>query len=588
MTQKSAHFENPEQNKALRKTGVRFRIRKDVLSVEALRPYLPYLPFFILSLAALVKLYQVFFLRMTYPLDLEWMEGGTLVHALRIMDGRPVYAEPSVEFVSFLYTPLYPAVLAFLGRIFGLGYFLGRMVSVVSFSAACVLGVLWVRSSADGYEDERLKPLALCAGLAACAITATAYPFCGWWYDLVRADSLWLALVVWGCFMVRPAGLRKSRHITVRVAFGAVLLTAAVFTKQTAVPFIVATIVGMALTAPWKMTLLFAGVCATLVSVLVFLGQRLTDGWFWIYVYQLHQSHEFLWERVWPETPRVLMNWGFPVFFVVVSWPIIALMKRWISKDALFVFLLSGCGAAVAVVGSATQGAYDNAYIPAVFFGALMGAVAVVDVAGMLGGGRRDRSAGYRIPAPRLWTSQNPLVEEKPENHSSEKFSKGGPSWIGPILGLAGLGILSAQVITTWFAPAPGVPSVDDVNAAHRFVSYLKSKGPDVFVPYHPYYNVIAGGRGHLHVMGINDAYAWASYITKDPERDKKIKARFMESLRRSFLEQRWSTVIHDRTFTHQFPGLTRAYRRVEDLGERAPGMLTGNECRPRYIWLPR
>lgn len=588
MTQNSDHFENPERKDGLRKTKGRFRIRNHPRCLEMCRPYLPYLPFFLLSLAALWQLYGVFVLRMTYPLDLEWMEGGTLVHALRIMDGRPVYAEPSVEFVSFLYTPLYPAVLAFLGRVFGLGYFLGRLVSVISFTVACVFCFLWVRSAAGVYDDVRLKPLAACAGLAACAVAAMAYPFCGAWYDLVRADSLWLAFVVGGCYMVRPGGLKKSTHKAVRVAVGAVLLTAAVFTKQTAAPFIVAATVGMALTTPWKMTILFAGVCTTLVSGLVFLGEHLTDGWFWIYVYRLHQSHEFLWERVWPETPGTLMAWGFPVFALVAWWPVAALMKRWVSKDALFVFLLAGCGFAVAVVGSATQGAYDNAYIPAVFFGALMAAVGVVDAAGMFGGGRRDPSAGYRLLSPGAWRLRKKAVDESDENNPGKGFSQNGLSWIGPVLGLAGLGILSAQVISTWFAPAPAVPSVEQVNASRRFVSYLKSWGPNVFVPYHPYYNVIAGGRGHLHVMGINDAYAWARYITGDPERDKRIKARFMENLRRSFAEQRWSVVIHDRTFTHQFPGMTRAYRRVDDLGERAPGMLTGNECRPRYIWVPR
>ena len=58
------------------------------------------------SLPHPIVLARVLLLRLSYPLDLEWMEGGILTHALRLGRGLPLYAEPSVDFVSFLYTPL--------------------------------------------------------------------------------------------------------------------------------------------------------------------------------------------------------------------------------------------------------------------------------------------------------------------------------------------------------------------------------------------------------------------------------------------------------------------------------------------------
>ena len=84
--------------------------------------HLPYLPFIALAAWIFGALGRVFALRLGYPLDLEWMEGGVLTHALRLSKGQPLYAEPSVDFVSFLYTPLYPAVLAALSKVFGLSY----------------------------------------------------------------------------------------------------------------------------------------------------------------------------------------------------------------------------------------------------------------------------------------------------------------------------------------------------------------------------------------------------------------------------------------------------------------------------------
>ena len=541
-----------------------------------------YLPFLVLAVAALGQLYQIFLLRITYPLDLEWMEGGTLVHALRLMDGRPLYAPPSVEFVSFLYTPGYPAVVAALARVFGLSYFLGRFLSVVSFTAAFVVLVFWVRSTAKVYDDKRLEPLAWTAGLLSCAAVAMAYPFCGQWYDLVRADSLWLGLVAGGAFVLRPRGLSWGR-----VVAGALLLSAAFFTKQTAGPFMVAVAVGMALTAPWRKTVAYVGLASAICVGFTWWGNHITDGWFWIYIYELHQSHKLFEERLWVETPLKLLRWGAPLWSLVAVWPLSSLARRWVSKGGLYTFLLAGCGLATAAVGSATQGAYDNAHIPAVFFSALMAAVATVDLAGSwAGAGRegagREGGAGF---LERLWGSSR----ESPgavEGRATTRAAR----WRGVVVGLAGLGLLSGQVVATWFSPQKTVPSADQVNQAQRLVSYLKTLGPKVFVPYHPFYNVIAGGRGHLHIMGYNDAYSWAKSITGDRERDRSIKARFRRSVRESFRERRWSVVIHDRTFTHQLPGLRWAYEKKEDLAQRglSPPTLTGNPCRPRYLWLPR
>src|SRR5690349_9688035 len=85
-----------------------------------------------------VILLYVFARRFTYPYDLEWMEGGMLAHALRLVEGRPIYAPPSVDFIPYLYTPGYPAVLFALSKIFPLGYALGRAVSLFGFVAVVV------------------------------------------------------------------------------------------------------------------------------------------------------------------------------------------------------------------------------------------------------------------------------------------------------------------------------------------------------------------------------------------------------------------------------------------------------------------
>ena len=101
--------------------------------------------------------------------------------------------------------------------------------------------------------------------------------------------------------------------------------------------------------------------------------------------------------------------------------------------------------------------------------------------------------------------------------------------WLGSlrIFGLLGLGLLSAHAMIRWLDPSPHVPSQQDRAEARRLLAYLTEQGPEIFVPCHPFYSVLAGGSGHLHVMGVNDVYSWPRTITSDPGRDTAIKDRF-------------------------------------------------------------
>ena len=281
--------------------------------------HLPFLPFIVLSTWIFVVLARVFLLRLSYPLDLEWMEGGILTHALRLGRGQPLYAEPSVDFVSFLYTPLYPAVLCVLSKIFGLSYMLGRAVSILAFSGALVFLVAAVRGIAQQFESEELPAVATTAGLLGAAAVCLAFPFCGAFYDLVRCDSLWLFFVSAGLYSCSP-----GRSMT-RIVLGALLLVLGFFTKQTAAPFMVAAAASVALTSGIKRGLVFSAVAFGSTTTAILVGQYLTDGWLWIYIYRLHQSHETLFERIWPETPVSCSTTGscswFPSPRASCSWP---------------------------------------------------------------------------------------------------------------------------------------------------------------------------------------------------------------------------------------------------------------------------
>ena len=520
-----------------------------LISRTTVRSHLPFLPFIGLCAWIFAALARVFLLRLGYPLDLEWMEGGTLAHALRLARGEALYAPPSVDFVSFLYTPLYPAVLCALSKVFGLSYALGRAVSILAFAGALALLVAAVRAVARRHDSEELPALATSAGLLGAAAVCLAFPFCGAFYDLVRCDSLWLFLVSAGLYACAP-----PRGSTPPIVLGALLLALAFFTKQTAAPFMVAAAASVALTSGARRGLAFSAVAFGSTAAGILIEQYRTDGWFWIYIYRLHQGHQMLPGRIWPETPRILLDYGFMLLVPIAACALLSAFRRRLSKPLVHWALMAGTGLATSAVASATQGAYDNAYIPAVYFGALLSAACVVELAaqGATSGASTDRAAR--------------------------------------ILGLLGLGLLAGHTAIRWLDPSPHVPTPQDRAEARRLLDYLTEQGPGTFVPCHPFYNVLAGGKGHLHVMGISDVYSWPRRITPDPARDAAIKDRFRRSVEDSFRSRRWTRVIDDPAFTDQLFGLEQYYVRVDDLARdgRAPRVLTGYPCAARRVWVPR
>lgn len=152
--------------------------------------------------------------RLFYPYDLEWMEGGMLVHAWRIHYGLPVYTEPTPDWIPFIYPPGYSALVAALGFVFPLGPPLARAVSALStltaVGALVFAGVRHGRSWAGGL-------------LAGCFFLV-CYPSTAAFYDLIRPDGLAIALTGWALVL----GMERQR----RWVIVAGLLLAAAFTAK--------------------------------------------------------------------------------------------------------------------------------------------------------------------------------------------------------------------------------------------------------------------------------------------------------------------------------------------------------------------
>jgi hypothetical protein len=156
-------------------------------------------------------------LRVPHPYDLEWMEGGMLLHGLRVMQGLPLYVQPSGDFIPFIYPPLYAWLLGLLGQVVGLGYPLGRSLSALGTLAAA--GALAAALRLEG------APRLL--AVAGAALYLSGYDETGAFYDLVRIDGLFMGLLGWALVAGR-AGRWRAAGLALTLAFAA-RHTAAVF-----------------------------------------------------------------------------------------------------------------------------------------------------------------------------------------------------------------------------------------------------------------------------------------------------------------------------------------------------------------------
>ena len=404
--------------------------------------------------------------RLPYPYDLEWLESGMLCHALQIDQGRPLYGPPSVRFVAYPYTPLYPMVVAGLGRVFGIGYALARAVSVLAFAAALLLASAFVRREGG-------RPL---FALATVAIVTAAYAPTGAWFDLARVDELFLALTAAG---VLAAWWRPRSAVGAGLA--GVLLVAAFFTKQTAAPFIATVGVVLLFTRRHTVPAYLAGL--TLAAVPAFLWAHLSSGgWFWTYIFGLHQRHEFDASRAFLWTPlRVALLTG--PGLVLVPW---ALARR---RSPAVVYTAAVAAAAV-VASSLAAGldwSYFNVLIPGVFFTALAvgvaasaldgsatpGARADPRVAWLLAGSIASAPGGLVALMARMMPEDARVALEVPLGYDLRSF----------------------------------VPSASDRAKGDALIARLRATPGEVFVPFHSFYGHLAGKRTYLHYASLAELH---------------------------------------------------------------------------------
>ncbi|MEE2886524.1 MAG: glycosyltransferase family 39 protein [Planctomycetota bacterium] len=232
----------------------------------------------------------VTFQRISYPFELEWMEGALVDHTSRILRGEDIYTAPSIEHTSYLYTPLYYYVSALVSSWTGVGLFPLRLVSLVaSLGCALCIALIVKREATNG----GFVPAMVGGGFF-----LAGFWLVDGWHDLARNDSLFLLLILITVMLLRADTDRRAllAGIVVMLAF---------LSKQLTLALLPPLAIGMACLSI-RRAVLFTISTSVCLAVTVGLYSWLTDGWFFYYIFEVPGQHpsvagiEFWWQDMRP------------------------------------------------------------------------------------------------------------------------------------------------------------------------------------------------------------------------------------------------------------------------------------------------
>ncbi|HYE95618.1 MAG TPA: glycosyltransferase family 39 protein [Rubricoccaceae bacterium] len=284
--------------------------------------------------------------RVGYPYELEWMEGAVAEHVRRLLAGAPLYVAPSLEFVPYLYPPLYYAAGAPLAAVMGAGFLPLRLLSVAAtLACAALVYHLAARPDTTGGKPDRE------AGFVAAALFVGAYFAGGAWFDVARVDMLFLALFLGGVAAAR-------RRTGGAYALAGLLLGLALLTKQ------VGLLAGLPLLAyaflvDGRRALPFAGAAALVGGGGIVALHLASGGWSTFYILAMPGAHPVV-----PSNHSAFLLTSlfepFPIAACLAGVAVVAGLRR---GDALWVALALGAGAAV-LASRLHVGGHMNVLIP--------------------------------------------------------------------------------------------------------------------------------------------------------------------------------------------------------------------------------
>ena len=387
------------------------------------------------------------FSRAAYPFDLEWMEGGSLVQILRLLEGKALYVAPSLEYIPYIYPPLYTYLSALLAKVINISWFLP--LRLVSLAASAGIGVLI-------YAITRRQTQSAFWGLIAAGFFAAIFQIGGAWFDIARVDMLFI------CLLLAATGLLEKEDWLSSLLAGLVF-TCAFLTKQTAIFVFAGLLVYVFIFRNRRAAILTGLTFLVSAGGWIWFENVRSAGWFWYYIFSLPGLHNL------PSPGPAYI--GQPLIIILpvciacavgcarfVCAPL-AVLK---DKGGLWP-VFAGVMLLTSILASLNPGSYNNNYLP--FYAAL----AIL--------------FGTNLP----W-----LLERQ-----------SGPRRVFRQALLYSLCI--AQFLALLYNPLAQIPSSADLQAGLALVQRLRAVDGEVLMPNHNALPILAGKKPYAHLIALQE-----------------------------------------------------------------------------------
>lgn len=469
--------------------------------------------------------------RVVYPYDLDFIEDGMLMQALRVAQNQPVFVPPSAEFAPHVYMPLYTWLGGVLFKLSGPSFLPLRSVSLAATLATAAIITLIAR------HESGSRLLAVASG---CLFLA-GYRIAGGWYDLARVDALFVALALAGTAATiywhdQPAGQLVA----------ALLLALSYMAKQNGLYFGVLAAAYLILVAgrrAWPFILGFA----TLTVAPTLLLQLASSGWFATYVLGIAFASPV-------EINRLLRSLGVEVFgdmawlaalyAILAATAVVRYRRKVLREQPWLVFIAAAVLASLA--GRASVGGARNQLIQAYAFLCLAPALLWREIAGWRHPGRARALVELALLAQFAVTLFSPV---------------GRLLWPEPPMR---------------YVPTPAMRAAGD-----RFVSRVAAMPGEVWVMMHPFYALRAGKAPSAQIQALWHA-RWRGRDPLPADLVARIESRS------------YTAIVSDESpYFEDEPALRQLIEANYVVGERlgdadAPLAPNGLSVRPRIIYVPR
>jgi len=492
--------------------------------------------FFRYTLLAVATLYVAVYLilvffRIQYPFELEWMEGGSVHQVIRILSGRKLYVSPSLEFVPFVYTPLYFYISAFISRIIGAGFVPLRLVSFISSLGCFFIIFLFVK---------RETKSSFFAILASCLFSAT-FRISGAFFDLARVDSLFLFFLLTALYLIKFKDSSKS------YVLAGVFISLSFLTKQTAL-FMAIPITLYCILSNWRRSIFFIVTVGIIVGASTLILDYLSDGWYRYYVLELPAQHSVnprMYARFWvADIIKPL-----PIVFAASIFCIVAQFLKSNKKNWLFYSVITVGVLGLSWMARLNRGGFPNALFPTYAMISILFGLAA---------------------------------------HTAFQFIQIVPEGKQKLVETSIYLICIVQFSVLFYNPLHQIPTQDDLEAGRELVNTIQQIKGDVFVPCHGYLPALAGKNRYADESAIAELVGIFGGGPK--EESKKIMNELMQAIR----EKRFGAIIIDIPADSWLKWLRKGVEKYYIIQQptfydrTVFWPVTGRKVRPQVIYVPK